>query len=119
MPIGPVCAPAGTVAVTSMSESTENCAGFLLPNPTPWVCVRLPPLIVTTVPTGPLIGLNPVIVGVTRNLRLLFSVPEGVVTVTYPVVAPVGTTAVKYVPEETVKLAEVPLNETFVVPVKP
>jgi hypothetical protein len=43
----------------------------------------------------------------------------GVVTVTKPVVAPLGTVAVKYVPEITLKVAAVPLKETPVVPLNP
>src|SRR5580692_8899902 len=54
-------------------------------------CLRLTPVMVTTVPTAPLVGLTLVICGVTRNILLLVSVPLGVVTVTGPVVAPLGT----------------------------
>ena len=50
---------------------------------------------------------------------LLLSVPLGEVTVTEPVVAPGGTTAVRYVSDLIVKVAGVPLNETAAVPVKP
>jgi hypothetical protein len=57
---------------------------------------------------------------VTLKFLLLFSVPLGPVTVTRPVVAAVGTTAVIYVFDTTVNLAAaVPLNETAVVPVNP
>jgi len=56
---------------------------------------------------------------VTRNSRLLLRVPPGVVTVTKPVVTPLGTSAVRKVSEITLKLAAAPLNETAVVPVKP
>ena len=52
-------------------------------------------MMVTAVPTGPLGGLKLRICGVTRNFLLLVSVPPGVVTVTEPVVAPVGTSAVR------------------------
>jgi hypothetical protein len=45
--------------------------------------------------------------------------PPGPSTETNPVVAPCGTTAVIWVPESTVKLALVPLNQTFVAPVNP
>ncbi len=48
---------------------------------------------------------------------MLVSVPLGVVTWTGPVVAPVGTVAVISDFEATVKLADVPLNVTLVVPV--
>src|ERR1700685_1587644 len=55
----------------------------------------------------------------TVNLRLLISVSLGVVTRTKPVVAPIGTTAVKYVSEITENLAPVPLKDMAVVPVRP
>ena len=45
---------------------------------------------VTTVPTGPLGGLKLNSCGVTRNGTLLANTSLGVVTVTEPVVAPVG-----------------------------
>jgi hypothetical protein len=50
--IDPVSAPVGTVAVISESETTANAAGTP-PKVTPVVCVRLCPLIVTTVPIAP------------------------------------------------------------------
>jgi hypothetical protein len=53
------------------------------------------PLIVTLVPTGPLVGAKLVIVGglTTVNEPVLVAVPPGVVTLSGPVVAPVGTVA--------------------------
>ena len=50
---------------------------------------------------------------------MLFNVTPGVVTVTKPVVAPLGTAAVKYVPDFTIAVAAVPLKETVVADVKP
>jgi hypothetical protein len=50
---------------------------------------------------------------------LLFSVRLGVVTIRKPVVARLGTVAVKYVEETTVNLAVVPSKETPVVPLNP
>ena len=58
--------------------------------------VKFVPLIVTLVPTGPLVGVKLVIVGgiaVTVKELALVAVPPGVVTLTGPVVAPVGTVA--------------------------
>ena len=57
--------------------------------------VKFVPLIVTLVPTGPLVGEKLVMVGglVTVKLLLLVAVPSGVVTLTGPVVAPAGTVA--------------------------
>ena len=57
--------------------------------------VKLLPLIVTLAPTAPLAGVTFAIVGagITVKLVALVAVPPGVVTLTGPVVAPVGTVA--------------------------
>jgi hypothetical protein len=60
--------------------------------------LRLLPLIETVAPTGPLVGLKPLIVGggggmVTLKLLPLVALPAGVVTVIGPLVAPAGTVA--------------------------
>ena len=58
--------------------------------------MKFVPLIVTLVPTGPLAGVKLVIVGAggtTVKLVALVAVPPGVVTLSGPVVAPVGTVA--------------------------
>ena len=57
--------------------------------------VKLVPLMVTLVPTGPLAGVKLLIVGglITVKLPALVVVPPGVVTLIVPVVAPVGTVA--------------------------
>ena len=57
--------------------------------------VKLVPLMVTLVPTGPLAGVKLVIVGglITVKLLALVAVPPGVVTVMGPDVAPAGTVA--------------------------
>ena len=81
------------------------------------------PLIVTTVPTGPIAGENELIVGaagggaVTVKPDALVAVPPAVVTLIGPPVAPDGTVAVICVSELTVKLAPVPLNVTELAPV--
>jgi hypothetical protein len=83
--------------------------------------VRFVPLIVTAVPTGPLDGLNDVIVGaeaVTVKSPALVAVPPGVVAEIFPVVAPEGTVASMRMAETTVKLAAVPLKRTLVAPVR-
>ena len=103
-----------------MSEVTLKLA--LLPlNVTAVAPVKFVPLIVTPVPTGPLVGVTLVIVGgfaVTLKLLALVAVPPGVVTRTGPVVAPIGTVAWIAVSEVTLKLALLPLNVTAVAPVK-
>ena len=57
--------------------------------------VKFVPLIVTLVPTGPLVGVKVVIVGGNSTVKLLalVAVPPGVVTPSGPVVAPAGTVA--------------------------
>ena len=57
--------------------------------------VKVVPLIVTVAPTAPLVGVKPVIVGAGMTVKLvaLVAVPPGVMTLTGPVVAPVGTVA--------------------------
>ena len=54
------------------------------------------PVSVTVVPTPPLVGVNPVIVGAATNVKLLalVAVPPAVITLIVPVVTPVGATAV-------------------------
>ena len=95
MAIFPVMAPVGTVAVTCVLEFTVKLVAFTPPKVTLVVWARLFPMMTTEVPTGPLVGLKLEIVGVTRNFVLLVRVPDGVVTCTKPVRAPVGTIAVK------------------------
>jgi hypothetical protein len=89
-------------------------------NRTSVVPVKFVPLIVTTVPTGPLMGEKDEIVGVPGTVKFvaLHTVPSGVQTEILPVVAPVGTVAVIFVEESTVNIAECPLNRTSVAPVK-
>ena len=62
----PVVAPCGTVVVSEVAETLVMMAlvvlnfTVVLPGPLPF---RLVPVMVTTVPTGPVIGVNPAIVG--------------------------------------------------------
>src|ERR1700704_2168063 len=75
---GPVVAPAGTVAVIAVAEFTVKLA--LVPLKVTAVApVKFVPLIVTVVPTGPLLGAKLVIVGgletVTVKLPALLAVP--------------------------------------------
>ena len=64
-------------------------------NATAVVPVKFVPLIVTLVPTGPLVGVTLAIVGAGMTVKLvaLVAVPPGVATLTGPVVAPAGTVA--------------------------
>ena len=84
--------------------------------------VKWLPLMVTDVPAAPLDGEKPLIVGadppVTVKFGPLVAVPDDVVTVILPVVAPAGTLVVIRPSFATLKLADVPLNRTLVAPVK-
>jgi len=74
--IGPDVAPEGTTAVTCVSESTVNEDAAVPLNDTPVAPVKPVPVIVTDVPTGPLDGENPEIVGVARVVsRASWAVP--------------------------------------------
>src|SRR5947209_11525586 len=64
----PVFAPLGTVAVSWVSELIVNTGALSAPNFTAVVCDRLVPVIHTDVPTGPLDGANPEIVGTTLKV---------------------------------------------------
>ncbi len=118
----PVTAPMGTVAVIFVDELTEKVVADTPPNFTEVAPVKPVPVMVTTVPALPAVGVNDVIVGfapVTTKSLALVAVPAGVVTLILPVVAPEGTLVVIFVPAEfTSKLAETPLNFTDVAPVK-
>jgi len=110
--IFPVFAPVGTSAVTSVSEITVKVADFPS-NVTFVACCRPVPVMVTEVPTGPLGGAKPVMVGSTLNVFVLVNVVVPVVTVTDPVSASAGTVAVmNVVPESTMVVAFVAPNLT-------
>ena len=89
---GPDVAPAGTVVWIAVSELTVKLA-FTPLNLTAVAPVKFVPLIVTLVPTGPLVGVKLVIVGADTTVKplALLAVPPAVVTVSGPVAAPVGT----------------------------
>src|SRR5205807_10070179 len=92
--IGPLEAPAGTVAWIAVAEVTVKFA--LVPlNCTAVAPVKFVPLIVTLVPAGPLLGAKLVIVGGLSTVKLLalLVVPPGVVTLIGPLEAPAGTVA--------------------------
>jgi hypothetical protein len=56
--IGPVCAPVGTVAWSSVAESTWKVVAATPPNVTAVAPVKALPVTSTFVPTGPLVGVN-------------------------------------------------------------
>jgi hypothetical protein len=83
----------------------------------PFVDPKFTPVRVTTVPTGPEVGLKLAIPGPVPTVKmgpLLASPPT--VTTTLPVVAPLGTGTTILVAPQLVGEAGVPLNETVLVP---
>ena len=117
---GPVEAPAGTVVWIDADEMTEKVALNQL-KATVLTSLKSEPLIVTLVPTGPLVGAKLAMVGgggTTVNALPLVAVPAGVVTLSGPLVAPPGTVAWIAVSDVTAKLAFTPLKATAVAPVK-
>src|SRR5581483_2158671 len=90
---GALTAFAGTVALIRVGETTVK-APVRFPNLTSVVPVKFAPSIVTTCPAAALAGVSPVMNGeVTVNAPALVPEPAGVVIVTGPVLAFVGTVA--------------------------
>ena len=83
----------------------------------PCVAPKFAPVIVTGVPITPEVGLKLVMLGAadTVNVTALLAIPD-TVTMTGPVVAPVGTGATMLVELQLVGLAAVPLNVTVLAP---
>ena len=94
--IFPVVAPEGTVVVTCASDWKLNVAEVPL-NLTLLTPVKPVPVMVTEVPGGPVDGENPLITGLfgTTKSVVLVPVPPDAVTTILPVVAPIGTVAVR------------------------
>jgi len=94
----PVVAPVGTVAVICVAELTVKLVALTLLKLTAVAPVKPVPVIVTTVPTGPDVGVKDVIVAqVAATVKSAVLVTTGatpVSTLTFPVVAPEGTDAV-------------------------
>lgn len=115
----PVVAPEGTVTTTLVSLQLDTVA--LVPlNLTvllPCVAPKLEPATVTAAPTAPVVGVRVEIVGVPRTVKLRpFVFTPLAFTMTFPVVAPVGTLATMLVALQLVIVAVVPLNFTFPLP---
>ena len=114
--------PAATVAVAVVLLITLRPVAGVPLIVTLVAPVKLVPNKVTTVPTGPEVGVKLVMVGseaVTTKELLLNAFPAGVVMRTKPVVLPLETTAVAVVEFTTTRPdAVVPLKATLVAPVK-
>jgi len=85
----------------------------------PWLAPKFAPLIVTEVPTGPLVGERLVRLGVAAEVTVyndpLLATPP-TVTSTFPVVAPVGTGTTMLLADQLAGVAVVPLNVTTLLP---
>jgi hypothetical protein len=97
----PVVAPVGTVAVICVAEFTVKLVAATLLKLTAVAPVKPVPVIVTTVPTGPDVGVKDVIVAqvaaTVKSVELVAAVPTPVSTLIFPVVAPEGTDAMIWV----------------------
>jgi hypothetical protein len=97
----PVVAPVGTVAVICVAESTVKLVALTLLKLTAVAPVKPVPVIFTTVPTGPKVGVKDVMVAqaaaTVKSAVLVAAVPTPVSTLTFPVVALLGTIAVIWV----------------------
>ena len=104
--MGPVVAPVGTDVVIWLSLITVNDGWFVPLKRTAVAPVNPVPVTVTAVPSGPLVGEKPVIVGTAMTVKsaALVAVPPGVSTWMGPVVAPTGTVVLICVSLTTVKL---------------
>jgi hypothetical protein len=97
----PVVAPVGTVAVSWLLFETVNVVAAVTPfeKRTENVPQRFDPLIVTELPTAPVVGLTVKPVGATdglttSKLEALVAFPDGASTAMVPSTAPAGTVAV-------------------------
>src|SRR5690349_11263325 len=97
--MGPVVAPAGTVALSCVAETCVIAVAAVALNFTVDVLLKPTPLIVTTVPAGPPPGLKLVIDRLGVKFVALVPVPATVVTAILPGTAPFGTTALSCVPD--------------------
>src|SRR6187399_2867639 len=116
----PVVAPAGTGTTILVADQVVGVAGVPLKVTVlvPCVAPKFAPVIVTAVPTLPDVGDRLVMVGaaaVRVNARPLLATPP-TVTVTGPLVAPLGTEATMLVALQLVGVAVVPLNRTVLAP---
>src|SRR2546425_2901420 len=106
---GPVVVPAGTCVLICVALQLVNVVAAVPLNVTvlvPCVEPKFVPVIVTAVPTVPALGDSVVIVGVGSTVKLTpLLTCAATVTVTLPVVAPVGTGAVMLVADQLVGVA--------------
>jgi hypothetical protein len=114
----PLVAADGTVAFSCVAETKVTALAGVPLNFTVEVLVNPTPVIVTTVPDGPLAGEMPVIDSVGVKLVELVPVPAAVVTLIAPTVAPLGTVALICVADKTLNTAARLPNFTALAPLK-
>jgi len=118
----PVAAPAGTVATIDASLQLPMAVAVVPLNFTvavPCAAPKAEPVIVTCDPTIPEPGVNEVSDGapITVNCNPLLGPPVVVVTTTFPVAAPLGTTAtIDVAVQLTMVVATAPLKVTVLLP---
>lgn len=114
--INPLVAPAGTLVVILVGEEIDAVAIVPLKRIifSVGVALKFVPEMVTVVPSAPLPGVNPVMVGEASTVKLaaLLIVTPLVVTAIIPDPAPEGTVVVILVAFEEVTVALIPLNAT-------
>src|SRR5262249_58682498 len=112
-------APGGTGPAMRVAAQLVGVAVVPLNSTVLVPCVepKFAPVIVTDVPTGPVVGDRLVMLGATVTVKLtpLLADPP-TVTTTLPVVAPLGTGTTMLVADQLVGVAVVPLNFTVLVP---
>src|SRR5207249_1336529 len=115
----PLVAPLGTATRMLVSLQLAGVAAVPLKATVlaPWAIPKLVPVIVIGVPTGPDAGFRLVMLGggITAKTAPLLAMPP-TVTMTFPVVAPMGTGATMFVALQLVGVTTVPLNATVLVP---
>jgi hypothetical protein len=116
---GPVVAPVGTIAVTLAELQLVTLATIPL-NATvlvPWVGPKSAPAMVTTVPAGPNGGDKLNIAGTLATVKTTGSLATPpTVTITFPVVAPVGIVPVMDVADQFIMVSPVPFTVTVLLP---
>ena len=117
----PVVAPVGTVATIEVALQLPIVVAVVplkLTEPVPWVEPKFVPVIVTDAPTAPDVGDTLVMLGAATTVNetpLLFT--PLALTITFPVVAPVGTVAtIEVALQLPIVVAAVPLNLIVLVP---
>jgi hypothetical protein len=113
----PLAAPGGTVVVMLVAVDAVTVAAvpLKLAELFDGVVLKLVPVMVTVVPTSPLAGAKPVMVGggiTTVKSEVLMAVREFTVTEILPVEAPGGTVVVMLAEVDAVTVAAVPLKAT-------